>query len=239
MHYAKKYDILTLKIGKGRGFMTVIYIILAVIPVLLLLLAVVLLLPLSVRIVFKEQLVVYAGISFVKIKVFPPKENKQKKKKTNKKAHKKTDKKTTLAHEDAKTSSESADDKKTDMAKEQAKQEKKSIKDTLQLILDLVKSVFEVMGKRASLNIDELRVVVSRPDAADTAVQYALCQGIVSTILALASEFSKSKIKDENISVAPDFITEKSSLVADITMSVPSGALIFGIIKGYFINQTR
>lgn len=211
--------------------MTVLYIILAAILVLLLIFALVFASPLFVRVVYKEQLLVYAGISFVKIKVFPKKEKEQKRKKT---AVKTTKKQTPHLETNEKKSANASTAHKGGQA-----QKSKSVKETLSLILDIVKEVFSVMGKRAEIRIEALNVSVSKPDAADTAVQFGLCQGIVSTLLALSSEFSKAHINDKNISVVPDFISGKSSLMADITLKVPLGSLLFSVIKGFFKNQFR
>jgi len=215
---------------------TVLYIILAVIAVLVCAAVFVLVSPLSVRIVYREELEVFAGLSFIRFKIFPKKEKRTKIKAFGKQKHlkeKNTDKSGNKS-KSQKTAEVCESNKATD-----AKQSKKSIKEMLTLILDIVKSVFQMMGKRASLGIYELRVVVSKPDAADTAVQFALCEGIVSTLLALSSEFAKSEIRDENISVCPDFVTGKSSLRVDISISVPAGALLLSIVKGYLKNQFR
>lgn len=211
--------------------MTVIYIILAIILAILLVLAIVLMSPLFVRIVYGDTLEVYAGISFVKIRIFPKKEKKKKKVKSVK-----TSARQEAVGNDTDTSKKA---EKTSESVTKTQKDKNSVKDTLLLIVDLVKSVMDVMGKRATFTVDTLKVVVSKPDAADTAVQFALTQGAVSTLLALSSEFSKSKINSENVMVAPDFIAGKSSLEADISLSIPAGSLLFSIITGYLKNLSR
>ena len=212
--------------------MTVIYIILAVILAILLVLAIALVSPLFVRILYRETLEVYAGLSFVKIRIFPKKEKKQRRKsKSVKSAARKADE-----GDETKAGEKSG---KSSGGRTNSPKEKKSVKDTLLLITDLIKSFLDVMGKRATFKVDVLKAVVSRPDAADTAVQFALCQGAVSTLLALSSEFSKSKINSENVIVTPDFITGKSSLEADISLSAPAGSLLFGILAGYLRNISR
>lgn len=208
--------------------MTVLLVILAVVGIVAAMLAAVLLSPLSVRIRYGQTLEVYAGLSFVKFKVFPKKEKKKKEKiKTKKtpsaKAVPKTPK-TRLADDNTKTAYEKTDGQKAN---------KKELSDTLKLVFEIIKSVFDVMGKRASIRIDELYAVISKPDAADTAVAFGLCGGILSNILAFTSNFRKAVINDKNIGIEPDFVTGKSRFSADITISIMAGALLYSLIRGY------
>lgn len=210
--------------------MTVLLVILAVVGIVAAMLAAVLLSPLSVRIRYGQTLEVHAGLSFVKFKVFPKKEKKKKEKiktKTKKtpsaKAVPKTPK-TRLADDNTKTAYEKTDGQKAN---------KKELSDTLKLVFEIIKSVFDVMGKRASIRIDELYAVISKPDAADTAVAFGLCGGILSNILAFTSNFRKAVINDKNIGIEPDFVTGKSRFSADITISIMAGALLYSLIRGY------
>ena len=96
-----------------------------------------------------------------------------------------------------------------------------------------------MLGKKAKIEIDELCVVVSKPDAADTAVQFGICNGIVVSLLALADSFGKAKIRHENISVSPDFILGKSTLCINITLSAPAGSILWSVVRGYLKNQFK
>ena len=205
--------------------MTVLLVILAVLGAVLVLLAAAMLLPLSVRLRYAETLEVFAGVSFVKFKVFP---------KDKKEEPEKEKKKKNLAVKSSPRKISEADKPKPVLAdKHDNKENKKSISDILKLVFEIIKSVFDVMGRRAKIRVDELKVVISKPDAADTAVQFGLCGGIVSNILAFTSNFAKADIKDENISLVPDFVTGKSSVRMDVTLSVTAGSLIVSIVKGY------
>lgn len=206
---------------------TVLYIILAVVAVIAALLIFVLASPLFLRIRYVDGLEIFAGLSFVKLKVFPKaeKKNKKPKKKTRKKAGGSAEK--SKINENVNTASEdNGRVKKTDG-------KKNSVKETLTLILEIVKSVLDTFGKRAEISIDLLKVIVSKPDAADTAIQFGLCGGIVSNILAFTSNFRKASINDENILVEPDFITGKSSLAVDVTVKISSFSLVSSFVKGY------
>ena len=188
--------------------------------------------PLSVRISYTDTLQVYASLSFIKIRLIPKKEKTKaaacrKKKKSTAKKTKKT------------VSSDSSKMTNSEIVKETQKQSKKPLRETLGVILDIVKSFVEMLGKKATIRIDYLKVVVSKPDAADTAVQFGICNGIVISLLALTSGFGKSVIKDENISVSPDFISGKSSIETDITLSAPVRSLVWSILRGYLKSQFK
>ena len=208
---------------------TVLIVILVALAVIAALVSLVLVSPLSVRIVYGETLAVFAGLSFIKFKVFPKekKQNKASREKNKKVKVKKTQKNASQEMQGQKKSA-------TDSVKNAHKSEKKDIGETLKLVFEIIKSVFDVMGKRATIRIDELRVIVSKEEAADTAVQFGLCAGIVSSILAFTSNFGKAVINDERVSVEPDFISGKGSLSTDITLSVQTFSLLAGVIKGYF-----
>lgn len=207
--------------------MTVLIVILATLAVLLALVSFVLTSPLSVRIVYKEAFEVFAGLSFIKFKVFPKEKKEKKKKNKVKKAKvKKTPETVSQEKQEQKKSA-------TDSVKDAHKSGKKDIGETLALVFEIIKSVFDIMGKRATIKINELHVIVSKPDAADTAVQFGLCTGIVSNILAFTSNFGKAVINDKNIVVEPDFISGKNSFCTDIILSVPTGSLLWGLIRGY------
>ena len=211
--------------------MTVLLVVLAVFSVISALVVFVLFSPLSVRICYDEELSVVVGFSFIKYKVVP-KEKKSRKKTTSvKKAAK---------EKSAPTPVEKTPDKEENVnSVPQKKKAKKDISETLNLVFEIIKSLFEALGKHAAIKVDRLIVVVSKPDAADTAVDFGICTGIVSNILAFTSNFKKSVIKGENVSVEPDFISGKGSLATDITLSAPVHSLLFGLLKGYFRGISR
>ena len=207
-----------------------LYVFLAILAVILVLFVFLLFSPLSVRVKYNGGVEVYAGISFIKIRLVPGKEKKHKKKKGKK------------AKEPDKVSKENKEkqvtqDKKPDETSEQD-EKKGSLKDTLSLVFDIVKSVLEMMGKKAKIRVDGLNVVVSKPDAADTAIQFGICNGLVSTFLAFTSNFGKSEINGENISVVPDFVSGKSRFDADITLSARTVSILLSLLKGYMKNQS-
>ena len=211
--------------------MIALYVILAILAAILLLLLFVLFSPLWVRVKYSERLEVYAGLSFIKIKLVPGKEKKEKKIKKKKAAKKEA------KENKEKEKNENPQESKTEEAPDSEKK-KGSVKDTLTLVLDIAKSVLEMMGKKAKIRVNRLSVSVSKPDAADTAIQFGICNGLVSTFLAFTSNFGKSEIKGENISVVPDFVSGKSTIEADITLSAKTVSILLSLLKGYMKNQS-
>lgn len=181
--------------------------------------------PLWIHVVYKDKLTVVAGLSFIKIRLVPGKNKKHKKKTEYKNVPSKNDKEDRLL------------DHNND--KNQSQDKKGSIFDTVSMVLDIVKSFFEMMGKKAKVVIRELRVSVCCEDAANTAIVFGLCSGAVSTILAICSGAGECKIDHENVGAVPDFISGKSSFSADIKLSAPTISIIISVIKGYLKNRDK
>ena len=205
--------------------MTVVNVVIIVILSLAVLFGVVWFAPLWIRVVYREELKVCAGIGPVYKKLVPSEPEKNKKSDKNKPKKKKassnkqdSDTKPT----EPKSSAENADGKDG---------EKKSVSEVLGTVKKIADQVFELFHKKAKIRIDALNVVVSKEEAADTAIQFGLCSGIVSAILALASGFGKAVIKDENVSIQPDFISGKSRIETDVTLSVRTCHAVILLLK--------
>lgn len=197
--------------------MTVISIILLILLSLIGLLFLLLLPKLSVRIIYDSALKIYAGYSFIPLKLYPAKEKKKKWK--SKKAAAKAKKKQTASQ--SSVTSSTADKTKNSTASSLPKPPKKaSVKETMDFIIDVIKKVGQLFGKHCEIRINKLNVTVSKEEACDTAVHFGLTCSAVSGLLALCSLFGKEKINHKEIQVVPDFITGKSSLSCDIKLSV-------------------
>lgn len=195
--------------------------------------------PLSVRIVSKDSLSVYAGLSFIRIKLHPKKQKKQSRKKKPSAV-----KDQTAKQSEKEKKAEKSDRKEpygkhlSESAFSKGKSEKSSVSDTLDFINEILANAAELIGKKASITLRSLVVTVSRPEAADTAVQFGICCGIVSSILALTDIFYKAKISSENVRVVPDFVTGKSSVMADITISASVLSILICILKAYLYKTS-
>lgn len=213
--------------------MIILYIILAILAVLTLLLLFVLLSRLGIRIKYSDGVVAYASLSFIKIKLYPKDEKRKKKEEKSKKKAEKVKKE--------KNSGEKKQDRQENRKENDIpdENEKSSLKESLSLVFDIIKSFCDMVGKRGKIRIDVLRVVISRPDAADTAVMFGVCGGIVSSILAFTSNFGKAVIKDENVCITPDFVSGKSSIEIDITLSARVIFILSSLVSGYMKNRFR
>ncbi len=204
-------------------------VLLSVLTFFVLLVAFVLFSPLWVRVKYQEILTVAVGLSFIKFNVYPEKKKEHKKKGAKKKNIKNKP-------SSDKPKQKEAQQKTADKTTNTQTGEKESVSETLSLVLDILKSVTQMFGKRVKINIRKLICVVSRPDAADTAICFGICSGVVSTILALCSDFGKFKADNKNVGATMDFLGEKSKLAVDITISASTVAVIISLIKGFVTN---
>lgn len=213
--------------------MVFLYILLAIIALIAIVVLLVYYAPISLRIRYKDMLRLCERIYFVKIKEYPKKKKKKKRRKN----------KTSQVRASTVSSSEKAENKNAPVSETEDEDEDfepvESVKDTLALFLELLKQILGIVGDDAKIKIDKLSVVVSRPDAADTAVLYGVCGGMVSTILAVASNFSKCKIKEKNVGVTADFIGGTNSIDIDITLSARVIVVYSCLLKAYMIHEAK
>ena len=214
--------------------MTVVNIVVAVVLSLAVLLGVIWFAPLWIRVVYQNELRVYAGMGPVYKKLVPS--NPKKEEKTDNKKKKKIKKFSDKTEDVCKQTQSPDSSEKTDTSENNKKM---SVGEVLGTVKEILEQVLDLFHKKAKIRIDALNVVVSREEAADTAIQFGLCSGIVSAILALASAFGKSIIKDENVSIVPDFITGKSRIETDVTMSVRTCHVIVLAIKLLIKNYNK
>ncbi len=206
------------------------------------------------RVKYKKELEVWVGYGFIRTKVIPENEEKLRKKKEKRR------KKLQKAAEKKAKSEKTSEEHKTDVedggktSEEVREQEEKTtadidhrnretIEEAITEIIDIIKKLAELLGTGAWFKISTLKISVSKPDAADTAIQYGICCAGVSTILAAVSLFKNSKIKDKNVFVNADYITGKSKAQVDMTIGVTLLDLIlyFAIpyVKQNILNERK
>ena len=223
-------------INKRKVGMAVIflYIFLAIVAIVALVILVVYYAPISLQIRYDNMLRLYERIYFVKIKEYPKKKKKRKKKKAAANVSPNT---SVTGQTEAKSSP--LPDISDDDDDEDEFESVESVKDTLALFIELLKQLFDIVGEDAKIKINKLSVTVSKPDAADTAVLYGVCGGMVSTVLAVASNFSKCKINEKNVGVTADFIGGKNSIDIDITLSARVIVVYSCLLKAYMIHEAK
>ncbi len=185
--------------------------------------------PLWIRIKYEDKLTVTAGLSFIRFKLYPGDKKKEKPKRRRGERTK------------SKASNTSAGIQPTQAEKTEKDEPKKksSVLDTINLVFDLLKSFTNMLGKSAKIEVEKLICTVSRPEAAETAIQFGLCSGVVSTILAFCGEFGKCRINGKSVGTNIDFLSGKSSLEADIILSARTFSVLASLIRGYITNLMR
>ena len=175
----------------------------------------------TLRISYDKDVYIYAYLGFVKIKLHPKKEKCNKQSRLRKKDKKLTSKNLSCDDTEQKSAVQEQRKKSDKTQNKQSAQEKKSsdVADTVNFITDCIKKVLQFFGKRARIEVDRLELVVSKQEAADTAVQFGLACGAVSTVVALCSEFGSYRVNHKKVRVIPDFVTGKSSIAVDISIS--------------------
>ena len=96
----------------------------------------------------------------------------------------------------------------------------KNLTESLSLVRDIVFETARSFSKYAVIKVTKLSVVVSCEMAADTAIMFGIANGLVSSAIALCESFRIFIIKDGAICVYQDYISGKSKLSLDISLSI-------------------
>lgn len=156
-------------------------------------------LKVKINLILDGDFVAYAKILFVRIKLFPRPEKKQKRKKEKPKKQKK------------KTAQKSAD-KPT---------EKPSLVDYIYIIRDVSSAFFGRFAKHLHIKVAKIYIRVATDDAAKTAILYgAVSQALACLLEVLDSVTNLDKIENAEIDVEPDFLSEKTEAKINVTYSL-------------------
>lgn len=192
---------------------------LIVIGCIILLIAAFLAMKLNVVVSFKDSLCVYARVLFIKISIYPSKENKKIKKKKKKTPENTVEKK--------------------EEKKEEEKDEKKV--SPVKILWQMRESVLNLIEKFLGylhFKFIRLKITVGCEDAAKTAIAYGLTTQGVSYILEILENISNVDIsKHSEIYVRSDFISQKSSFDGKIVLYIRVVAALkvaFMAIKEFF-----
>lgn len=179
--------------------MTAIYIVLSV----LLLLFAISVLPISLTLKYKDDVVLTASVLTVKLPLYP---RKKKKAKISDFKTKKAKKK--------KASGKKSPTKKADGKSK----EKKTMLESLDLIRELLVSCISGTIKHVKIKTTRIIINVATDDAAKTALLYAAVNNAVLLIVTFLDRCKKAKnLKGSEISVNADFLAQKSSADVEIT----------------------
>lgn len=109
--------------------------------------------------------------------------------------------------------------------------------DMLALIRDTLSELKEPFGKYARLKIRKLDIVISTPDAANTAVAYGTASLAYQTLTEVCGQFKFFIIKRKNCGVYYDFSKTQSAVLCDIKFTMAVWQIILcllPVIKSYF-----
>ena len=190
---------------------------------------------LSVRIVLRikheEKLVIYLRILFVKIKLYP--NEKKKKRYPQSMSRKKAEKiKRELAKEREKKKEKKDADHKVGKKKEET-----DVISLLSIMATFIKNFVQLFMNSVRIKASKLHVTVASDSAAKTAILYGAVSQAVNVIFPLIDDLKpvKKLPTGKNLSVETDFLSEKPSITADITIYVTVG----GALKALLVSATR
>jgi hypothetical protein len=146
----------------------------------------------------------------------------EKKVKFNKKKHKKA------KHQKKDTS-------KTVVIKKKSSDAKRTLIENISLIKEIIKVALETFSKHLHVKMSRMHLSISTPDAADTAILYGAASGAVSALIELIDSYTNlKKLKKCAVIVAPDFISEKSHVSIDITLSISVWGILITLGKTFW-----
>ena len=183
------------------------------------------------RIKHEETLVIYLRILFIKIKLHP--KEKKKKRYPQSMSRKKAEKiKRELAKE-----SEKKKEKKDADHKVGKKKEETDVISLLSIMATFIKNFVQLFMNSARIKASKLHVTVASDSAAKTAILYGAVSQAVNVIFPLIDDLKpvKKLPTGKDLSVETDFLSEKPSITADITIYVTVG----GALKALLLSATR
>ena len=207
----------------------------------LLLILLLCLLPVGIRIKYSDDLSLSVTVGPVRRQIVPKKEKKiklsdysekaleKKRRKQAKKDAKKKKKKNAPAH--------GKPEEKKDSVLVSRLKHIDTAPDMIAQLYDILVIVVDKFAKRLRIKIFELDAIIGSDNAAKTAILYGgACSlaGVISSFLAQHTELSQKK---KSINIAPDFLSEKTAVSADISLYVFVGGVfsyIFEIRKVIF-----
>lgn len=182
------------------------------------------LLPVGIRIKYEKEFCLYVSIGFINIKAIPARKKKIKisdysKRKLEKKQNKQDKKKkavTTGIKKEKKDSVLSARLKNIDTAP-----------DMIEQLYDMLALVSDRFARRLTVKVFTLDAMIGSDNAAKTAILYGgACSaaGCISSFL--DQHMSLKKRNSAAIRISPDFLSEKTIVSADVSMTVRIGGMI-------------
>lgn len=118
----------------------------------------------------------------------------------------------------------------------------KSLTENLTLLKNILTETSALFSKHAHIKIRKLSVIVSCPDAADTAVLFGIANGVVSSVMGIVEGFGVFDTKNASVGVYQDYISGKSRLLTDISFSMRVFQMLWCLaptLKAVLNNKTK
>lgn len=179
-----------------------------VLSVILLLLILILFLPISIFIVYEDDLKIFLKILFFKKNLYSSSPEINVKKFTAKGIRKKIKKDSKKIAVRETKSNEKSSKKKDDI----------DIRKTVSLINDIIKSIKDKFLRYLRINVVNIRVVISTDDAAKTAIEYGIVVQLVQYTVTILQNITNFSVKDNTSIVCDvDYLKGKSEMSCNIS----------------------
>ena len=184
----------------------------------LLFLCALILIPVSIKIGYKENVTLSVGVPGIYFPILPKKEKKAKP--LSKKKYEKLLLKDAEQAEKKRLANQKKAQKKKDAAKAKQAEKKQKAKDaemadepsTMSLILRIVGGVLDTFFGKLRVKIARVNIVVGGPDAAKTALTYGIVsQGVAYLMELIATKTKMTRARNTYVSVVPDFLASKTT----------------------------
>ena len=178
-------------------------------------LSLLLLLPIRLRLCYKEELCATLSVFGIRVRLYPRKKKTKIGYYSQKSMQKRKDKARRAAEKAAKKNAKKPPPPPTPP-------KKKTIKDhmrTLKMILYMIKRVQKRARGAFSLHVSEFRALVATGDAASTALLHGAVSQVCSYVLALSEGFIKTTYRAKNIAVVPDFCGTETKVLVRIRLT--------------------
>ncbi len=187
------------------------------------------LLPVGIRIKYDNEFFLYVSVGFFKFKLIPAK---KKKIRVSDYSKKKLDrqKRRQLKKEEKK-------EKKNKKQTEPQKEKKDSVlvsrlkdidtaPDMIDQLYDMLMIVSDKFAKRLTVKVFQLDAIIGSDNAAKTAVIYGGACSLAGCISAFLDQHMNLKKRNEaSVRISPDFLSEKTLVYADASMTVRIGGM--------------
>lgn len=184
----------------------------------LLFLCALILIPVSIKIGYKEDVTLSVGVPGIYFPILPKKEKKAKP--LSKKKYEKLLLKDAERTEKKRLADQKKAQKKKDAVKAKQAEKEQKAKDaemadepsTMSLILRIVGGVLDTFFGKLRVKIARVNIVVGGPDAAKTALTYGIVsQGVAYLMELIATKTKMTRAKNTYVSVVPDFLASKTT----------------------------